>query len=50
VGDCLSDPHRGQVAVTLPELGRGVHLLTARFAGNDELRASTSWPAAVVAY
>jgi 5'-nucleotidase len=46
----LTEADAGQVAVTLPELGRGVHLLTARFAGNDELRASTSWPAAVVAY
>jgi hypothetical protein len=46
----LTEADDGQITVTLPEMERGVHLLTARFAGNDQLRASTSWPAAMVRY
>lgn len=46
----LTEADGGRVAVTLPALGRGVHLLTARFAGDDHLGASTSWPAGVVMY
>jgi len=46
----LTEADGGRVAVTLPTLGRGVHLLTARFAGDDHLGASTSWPAGVVMY
>jgi len=46
----LTEADGGRVVVTLPALGRGVHLLTARFAGDDHLGASTSWPAGVVMY
>jgi 5'-nucleotidase len=46
----LTEADEGEITVTLPAMERGVHLLTARFGGDDQLRASTSWPAAMVRY
>jgi 5'-nucleotidase len=46
----LTEADEGEITVTLPAMERGVHLLTARFVGDDQLRASTSWPAAMVRY
>jgi hypothetical protein len=36
--------------VTLPAFARGIHLVTATFGGNDQLTASTSKRAPVIAY
>ena len=46
----LTEDDEGSTAVVLPELGGGVHILTARFAGSDQLRPSTSWPTLVVVF
>ncbi|WP_166868501.1 ExeM/NucH family extracellular endonuclease [Salinibacterium sp. ZJ70] len=37
----------GKLAVKLPKLSRGIHLLTAQFAG-DGFRSSLSWPSIVI--
>ncbi|MDQ1583282.1 MAG: 5-nucleotidase [Microbacteriaceae bacterium] len=34
----------GKATVILPKLGAGLHLLTARYAGSDTVKPSTSWP------
>jgi 5'-nucleotidase len=34
----------GRATVVLPPLGRGLHLLTARFEGSELFTASTGWP------
>ena len=34
----------GRLTITLPSLDRGIHLLTAQFAGNEQLSSSRSWP------
>ena len=38
----------GKATVTLPKLGRGLHLLTPRYAGNDTLLGSIGWPSIVL--
>ncbi len=40
----------GRVTVTVPSLGRGIHLLTVRYLGNDQLGGSTSNPFLVLAF
>ena len=34
----------GRVTITLPKLGRGIHLVTVRYAGSEQLTGSTSFP------
>jgi 5'-nucleotidase len=34
----------GKAKITLPKLGAGLHLLTARYAGSGTVKPSTSWP------
>lgn len=38
----------GRVTVPVSGLSRGIHLLTVQYAGNDQLRGSTSWPVLVI--
>ena len=38
----------GRFSVALPKLGRGLHLLTARYAGSDQLLGSTAFPSLVL--
>jgi 5'-nucleotidase len=40
----------GRGTVTLPKLGRGLHLLIPRYEGNDELLGSTGWPSLVLVF
>jgi len=40
----------GRFTAELPGLSRGIHLLTARYAGDDAVRGSTSWPSIVIAW
>ncbi len=40
----------GRVTVTVPSLGRGIHLLTVRYLGNAQLGGSTSNPFLVLAF
>jgi 5'-nucleotidase len=40
----------GRATTTLPKLGRGLHLLTPRFEGNDEFEASFGWPSIVLVF
>lgn len=35
------------IAIPLPRLGFGIHILTARYSGSDEVASSGSWPALV---
>jgi 5'-nucleotidase len=40
----------GRGTVTLPKLGRGLHLIIPRYEGNDELLGSTGWPSLVLVF
>jgi 5'-nucleotidase len=40
----------GRGTVTLPKLGRGLHLLIPRYEGNDQLLGSTGWPSLVLVF
>ena len=41
----------GRATVTLPRLSRGIHLLTASYAGDDESKgSSTVWPSIVLVW
>lgn len=40
----LTEEDNGTAKVALPKLGRGIHLLTARYAGSDTVEASTGTP------
>jgi 5'-nucleotidase len=40
----------GRGTVTLPKLGRGLHLLIPRYEGNEELLGSTGWPSLVLVF
>ena len=40
----------GKVRVDLPRLGRGLHLITARYEGNGQLSASTAFPSIVFVF
>ena len=40
----LAQGDNGRANVKLPTLGRGIHVITAKFAGTDQLAASTSLP------
>ncbi|GAB2457855.1 5'-nucleotidase [Conyzicola lurida] len=46
----LDEADGGRDTVTLPRLGRGLHLLTARYEGNDELLGSFGWPSLVIVF
>ena len=34
----------GKVTITLPKFGRGIHLVTVQYAGDDQLKGSSSFP------
>ncbi len=38
----------GKVTVPITGLGRGIHLLTAKYLGNEQVAGSTSWPSLVL--
>ena len=40
----------GKVTITLPKLGRGIHVISVRYAGNDQLKISTSFPNVLFVY
>jgi 5'-nucleotidase len=40
----------GKVTLTLPKFSRGIHLISVRYAGNDQLRGSTSFPRVLLVY
>ena len=40
----LTEADNGTAKVALPKLGRGIHILTARYAGSDTVKASTGTP------
>jgi len=40
----------GRTTVTLPKLGRGLHLITPHFEGTDDLLPSTGWPSLVLVF
>ncbi len=41
----------GRATVTLPRLSRGIHLLTASYAGDDQAKgSSTVWPSIVLGW
>ena len=44
----LTENSAGRATVTLPPLGRGLHLVTARYAGSDTLLGSLGWPSIVL--
>ncbi|MBC7725600.1 MAG: ExeM/NucH family extracellular endonuclease [Burkholderiaceae bacterium] len=46
----LAADANGRITIDLPYLGRGFHLLTARFGGNDQLGRSRSWPSLVLVF
>ncbi|ALD14078.1 ExeM/NucH family extracellular endonuclease [Clavibacter capsici] len=47
----LTAADAGRATVTLPRLSRGIHLLTASYAGGDEAKASSSvWPSIVLVW
>jgi predicted extracellular nuclease len=47
----LTAADAGRAAVTLPRLSRGIHLLTASYAGGDQAKASsTVWPSIVLVW
>ena len=46
----LAASDSGRVTVTLPSFDRGVHVLTAKFGGNEQLTASKSRPALLFVY
>jgi 5'-nucleotidase len=40
----------GKATVQLPRLGRGLHLITASYGGNEQVRGSLSWPSLVLVF
>jgi 5'-nucleotidase len=40
----------GRVTITLPKLGRGIHLITVHYAGSDQLGGSTSFPSVLLVW
>lgn len=46
----LTPADNGRATVTLPKLGRGIHLLTATYAGDAQLVDSASFPSLVFVY
>jgi 5'-nucleotidase len=40
----------GRVTVPVSGLDRGIHLLTVKYDGTDQLRGSTSWPVLVIVW
>jgi hypothetical protein len=46
----LTSDDNGQVVVKLPKVPGGVNLITAYFAGNEQLLSSSSWPSVVIVY
>ncbi|MFS4505769.1 ExeM/NucH family extracellular endonuclease [Clavibacter sp. Sh2141] len=47
----LAAADAGRATVTLPKLSRGIHLLTASYAGGDQARgSSTVWPSIVLVW
>ncbi|QNE48076.1 bifunctional metallophosphatase/5'-nucleotidase [Glaciihabitans sp. INWT7] len=46
----LTAADNGRVTVTLPKLGRGIHLLTATYGGDAQLVDSASWPSLVLVF
>jgi predicted extracellular nuclease len=47
----LAEADAGRATVTLPRLSRGIHLLTASYAGGDQAKASsTVWPSIVLVW
>ena len=44
----LTEDSAGKATVTLPKLGRGLHLLTARYEGSETLFGSIGWPSIVL--
>jgi hypothetical protein len=48
VGGLISLDAKGRATVTLPALGRGIHLVRAEFSGTGEIAPSTSGPEVLV--
>lgn len=46
----LDEADQGQVRVPINGLNRGFHVLTARFAGTEQVGGSTSWPSLLLLY
>jgi hypothetical protein len=46
----LTAADNGRATVTLPKLGRGIHLLTATYGGDAQLEDSASWPSLVFVF
>ena len=40
----------GKVTITLPKFDRGIHIISVRYAGNDQLEKSTSFPSVLFVY
>ena len=40
----------GKVTITLPKFDRGIHLISVRYGGNDQLGVSTSFPNVLLVY
>ena len=40
----------GRVTITLPKLGRGIHLVTVRYEGSEQLTGSTSFPSVLLVW
>ena len=40
----------GKVTITLPEFSRGIHIVSVRYGGNDQLKNSTSFPNVLLVY
>ncbi|MET4703696.1 5'-nucleotidase C-terminal domain-containing protein [Frigoribacterium sp. UYMn621] len=46
----LTAADNGRATVTLPKLGRGIHLLSATYGGDAQLEDSASWPSLVFVF
>jgi 5'-nucleotidase len=46
----LEADDNGRVTVPITGLSSGIHLLTARYGGNDQLTASVGWPSIVIKF
>ena len=40
----------GKVTITLPKFSRGIHIVSVRYGGNDQLKISTSFPNVLLVY
>ena len=40
----------GKVTITLPKFSRGIHIVSVRYGGNDQLKVSTSFPNVLLVY